>query len=124
MKRVLLVLSLLLLTGCDQLKDRLGLDDMARQEADGKAVGAACRNAGQGLEDCYRLNPDTGKAAIYAGWKEMNEYMIKNNMQIIPPMSTRKTESAAMTGHEAAATAAAGAKDTAHKTADKHAGDH
>lgn len=92
MKRVLLVLPFLLLAGCDQMKERMGLHDPAKQEAEGKAVGAACRNAGQGLEDCYRMNPETGKAAIYAGWKEMNEYMAKNNMQVIPPQGPAKVE--------------------------------
>lgn len=95
MNRTAVIVALLvpLLGGCDQLKDRMGLPDPAKQEAEGKAVGAACRNAGQGLEDCYRLNPDTGKAAIYAGWKEMNEYMMKNNMQVIPPNSGTKSDS-------------------------------
>lgn len=90
MNRTAVILALLvpLLGGCDQLKQRMGIPDPAKQEAEGKAIGAACRNAGQGLEDCYRLNPDTGKAAIYAGWKEMNEYMTKNNMPVIPPNST------------------------------------
>ena len=55
MNRIAVFIALLapLLGGCDQLKQRLGIPDMARLEADGKAVGAACRNAGQGLEDCY-----------------------------------------------------------------------
>jgi hypothetical protein len=97
MNRTAVILALLvpLLGGCDQLKERMGMPDPAKQEAEGKAIGAACRNAGQGLEDCYRLNPDTGKAAIYAGWKEMNEYMTKNNMPVIPPNSTMKADGSA-----------------------------
>lgn len=73
------------LAGCDRLSERAGFPDPARQEADGKAIGGACRHAGRGLEDCYRLNKAASKAAIYAGWKEMNEYMAKNNMQTVEP---------------------------------------
>jgi hypothetical protein len=86
MKRLIVIAALLpALTACDALKQRLGLPDPAKIEAEGKAIGGACRNAGRGLEDCYRLNQEADKAAVYAGWKEMNEYMAKNNMQAIPP---------------------------------------
>lgn len=74
-----------LLTGCDQLSERAGFPDPVRLEAEGKAIGGACRHAGRGLEDCYRLNKEASKPAIYAGWKEMNEYMMKNNMQSVTP---------------------------------------
>jgi hypothetical protein len=111
MNRIAVVLVLLvpLLGGCDQLKERMGMTDPAKVEAEGKAVGAACRNAGQGLEDCYRMNPDTGKAAVYAGWKEMNEYMTKNNMQVIPPNPSANPADAA----PASPPAANAAKDNA-----------
>jgi hypothetical protein len=79
------LLSSFLLTGCDQLSERAGFPDPVRLEAEGKAIGGACRHAGRGLEDCYRLNKDASKPAIYAGWKEMNEYMMKNNMQSVTP---------------------------------------
>ncbi|MFN3595084.1 MAG: hypothetical protein ACK4TK_10450 [Thiobacillaceae bacterium] len=90
------------LGGCDRLYERAGLPDPAKQLAEGKAIGGACRHAGRGLEDCYALNPAASKAAIYEGWKEMNEYMAKNGMQAIPPQidpatrkpSARKTEAA------------------------------
>jgi hypothetical protein len=86
MKRVVVLAALLpALAGCDQLKERMGMPDPARLEAEGKAVGSACRHAGRGLEDCYRLNPEASKPAVFTGWKEMNEYMIKNNMQAVPP---------------------------------------
>ncbi len=73
------------LAGCDQISERAGFPDPAKVEADGKAIGGACRHAGRGLEDCYRLNKSASKAAVYAGWKEMNEYMVKNNMQVVEP---------------------------------------
>jgi hypothetical protein len=86
MKAIIVITALLpLLAACDALKDRMGIPDPAKLEAEGKAVGGACRHAGRGLEDCYRLNPDADKPAVYAGWKEMNEYMAKNSMQAVPP---------------------------------------
>lgn len=89
MKRIVIIAALLpalsALSACDQLKDRMGLPDPARVEAEGKAIGSGCRHSGRGLEDCYRINPYAEKAAIFTGWKEMNEYMMKNNMQAVPP---------------------------------------
>lgn len=109
MKAIVVAAALLpLLGGCDQLKERMGLPDPTKQAAEGNAIGSACRHAGRGLEDCYRLNPKAGKAAIFAGWKEMNEYMIKNNMQAVPP--------------EIPVEPAAGHKDKAAEGADAEAG--
>jgi hypothetical protein len=71
-------------TGCD----RLGIPDPARtaaaKEAEGKAVGAGCRHGGRSLEDCYTLNLQADKAAVFAGWKEMNDYMIANKLEAVP----------------------------------------
>jgi hypothetical protein len=83
--RMILLAAVLLLAGCDQLQERAGFPDPARVEAEGKAIGGACRHAGRGLEDCYRLNAEASKAAVYAGWKEMNEYMAKNNIMAVEP---------------------------------------
>lgn len=64
----------------------LGIDTPAKQaerrEAEGKAIGAACRHTQRSLEDCYASNPKASKAAIFAGWREMDEYMREND---IPP---------------------------------------
>jgi hypothetical protein len=84
-KLVWIFLGATVLPGCDQLSERAGFPDPAKLEAEGKAIGGACRHAGRGLEDCYRLNEDAAKPAVYAGWKEMNEYMSKNNMQAVTP---------------------------------------
>ena len=81
-----LLLVAAMLSGCDQISERAGFPDPARLEAEGKAIGSACRHAGRGLEDCYRLNKDASKSYIYTGWKEMNEYMAKNNMQVVTPI--------------------------------------
>ena len=91
MRPVRLILLLLpLLAACDQLKERAGIVDPVRQEAEGKAIGAACRQAGQGLEACFQDNADALKGAVFDGWKEMNEYMLKNNMHEQPPAEKEK----------------------------------
>jgi hypothetical protein len=77
-----------LLGGCDML----GMDSpekaAASREAEGKAVGAACRHAGRAIEDCYQLNKRVEKAAIFAGWRDMNDYMRENKIEpVVPQLS-------------------------------------
>ena len=77
------------LSACEQL----GIDDpvkvAAAKEADGKAIGSACRHAMRAIEDCYVLNPKAQKAAVYAGWREMDEYMRENKLEGIVPVVPR-----------------------------------
>ena len=68
------------LAGCD-LAELLADPRIAQKEADGKAIGAACRHALRGIEDCYALNEKAQKTAIFAGWREMDQYMRDNNIQ-------------------------------------------
>ena len=68
------------LAGCD-LAELLADPRVAQKEADGKAIGAACRHALRGIEDCYALNEKAQKTAIFAGWREMDQYMRDNNIQ-------------------------------------------
>jgi hypothetical protein len=90
MRAKLLPLLLLapLLVACEQVGELLELPnpqkDAMRVEAEGKAIGGACRQTGRSLEDCYVLNPGALKAAVFAGWREMNDYMLQNNMQVVP----------------------------------------
>jgi type IV secretory pathway VirB10-like protein len=71
-------------------------------KAEGVALGAGCRQAGQSLEDCYQRNPDKLKAGIFAGWKDMHEYMAAKNIQtIVPPPPPEKTEADAAKDKEA-----------------------
>ncbi len=74
----------LLLVGCEQL----GIEDPAKiaeaREAEGRAVGGACRHSGRALEDCYKLNSKAQKAAIFAGWRDMDAYMRENNIAAVP----------------------------------------
>ena len=82
--RPLVLGVLLLLTACDM--PGLGPDPrVAQREADGKAIGAACRHALRGIEDCYSLNERAQKTAVFAGWKEMDQYMRENKMEGQPP---------------------------------------
>lgn len=78
--RLLPLLFLFALAACEQL----GLDDQAKvaaaREADGKAIGNACRQTGRVLEECYALNPKYQKAAIFAGWRDMDGYMRENKI--------------------------------------------
>ena len=60
----------------------------ALKEAEGKAIGGACRQAGRVIEDCYALNKRADKAAVFAGWREMNDYMRDNKMEAVSPQLT------------------------------------
>ena len=84
-----LLVGLLSLTACDQL----GIEDpvkiAAAKEAEGKAVGSACRHALRAIEDCYTLNPKAHKAAMFAGWREMDEYMRENKLEGVAPVIAR-----------------------------------
>jgi len=55
------------------------------READGKAVGGACRHAGRAIEDCYTMNKKADKAAVFAGWRDMNDYMRENKIEPVAP---------------------------------------
>lgn len=79
--RLPLLLVLFSLAACEQL----GLDDQAKitaaREADGRAIGNACRQTGRVLEECYALNPKYQKAAIFTGWRDMDAYMRENKIE-------------------------------------------
>jgi hypothetical protein len=87
--RALAFVMAALVSGCE----RLGIEDPAKaaaaREAEGKAVGAGCRHTGRSLEDCYTLNEGAPKAAVFAGWKEMNDYMVSNKMETVPSKEAR-----------------------------------
>jgi hypothetical protein len=92
MRSVLCALAVLvLLSGCDQLGIDTPKVQAEKREADGKAIGGACRNGGRAIEDCYLLNRKADKAAVYAGWREMDEYMRENKLEAVTPSSSRKT---------------------------------
>lgn len=61
----------------------------AAKQADGQAVGSACRHAGRAIEDCFTLNPKAARAAVLAGWREMDEYMRDNKLEVVAPSVPR-----------------------------------
>ena len=85
----LLFIALLSLSGCDQIAQKMGMEDPAKKEArlepDGKAVGSACRQSGRAIEDCYAIYTWLPKSSIFAGWREMDEYMRENKLETIVP---------------------------------------
>lgn len=110
MKRLVLLLPLLVAVTALAACDQLGIEDPAKlaaaKEADGKAVGSACRHALRAIEDCYTLNPKAHKAAVFAGWREMDEYMRENKLDGVAPVIPRtpvvKPDSAAEVVEESA----------------------
>jgi hypothetical protein len=91
----LLLVATWLVAGCDMLGIESAQAIAERREADGKAVGGACRHAGRALEDCYVLNRKADKAAVFAGWREMNDYMRENKLDTVAPQLGPATETAA-----------------------------
>lgn len=89
-RTVLIFMASLALAGCDQINQKLGLEDLqkkeARLEAEGKAVGSACRHSGRAIEDCYAIYTWLPKAAVFEGWREMDTYMRENSIETIVPM--------------------------------------
>ncbi|MFA6310077.1 MAG: hypothetical protein WCV99_01595 [Sterolibacterium sp.] len=96
--RLHLLLIPLALAACEQL----GLEDQAKiaanREAEGKAIGGACRQTARPLEECYALSPKAQKAAIFAGWRDMDAYMRENKIEDVvvpkPEANEAKTDEA------------------------------
>ena len=84
-----IVLATSLLAGCDMIAGQLGIESpekvAAARDADGKAIGGACRHAGRAIEDCYTMNKKADKAAVFAGWRDMNDYMRENKIEPVAP---------------------------------------
>ena len=86
-----MLLAALATAGCNLFGNEAAEAAAARREADGKAVGGACRHAGRAIEDCYLLNRRADKAAVYAGWREMNDYMRENKLEPVLPQLSAET---------------------------------
>ena len=105
-RKTLLLAAAMLVAGCDLLGIESAQALAEKREADGKAVGGACRHAGRALEDCYALYRKAEKAAVFAGWREMNDYMRENKIETVAPQVGTATETAAKAArHEPADTA-------------------
>jgi hypothetical protein len=94
------------LAGCDMLGVESPEKAAAAREADGRAVGAACRHAARAIEDCYVLNKRVDRAAIFAGWRDMNDYMRENKIESVPPVLMAQMASAKTEGGKPAEAAA------------------
>ena len=107
------------LSGCDQLGIETPQKAGERQAAEAKAIGSACRHALRAIEDCYALNPKADKSSVFAGWREMDEYMRENKLEGIAPVvprpdpaaASKKAKQAEDTADEADAEASAPVKD-------------
>jgi hypothetical protein len=99
---VAVALLVSLLTGCDAL----GIDSpeklAAVREADGKAIGGACRHAARAIEDCYALNKKADRAAVFNGWREMNDYMRENKIEPVAPALNTQVANAGAKSADAA----------------------
>ena len=83
----------LLMSGCDL--DALMADPkLAQREADAKAIGGACRHGLRSIEDCYSLNEKSARAAIFAGWKDMDQYMRDNKIEGVAPQGLKPNSTA------------------------------
>ena len=90
LRKDLIAATLILsLAGCDMIQQQMGIEDpdakAARTDAEGKAVGGACRQSGRAIEDCYSIYSWLPKAPIYEGWRDMDAYMRDNKMETIEP---------------------------------------
>lgn len=111
------------LSACDLIQHQMGIEDpgakAARADAEGRAVGGACRQSGRAIEDCYSIYSWLPKAPIYEGWRDMDAYMRDNKLETVEPQlppvaapgTRRKTPPSAPTPEDAAAAAKTGKAD-------------
>ena len=102
------------LPGCDMIQQKMGLENpaakAAKDEADGKAVGGACRQSGRAIEDCYSIYSWLPRASVYEGWRDMDAYMRDNKLETVepqlppvaPPGPKKKTKTAEETKPDSA----------------------
>ena len=122
--RALALAGVLGLCACDSVQQQLGIESQAAKtaQADGKAVGGACRQSGRAIEDCYSIYSWLPRAAVYDGWREMDGYMRENKLETVEPQlppvaapTTKKTKATAAPADDKAG------EDKAAKTGDaKH----
>lgn len=88
MRHIALSLGLIVATsslmGCDALGIETATQINAKKESEARAIGSACRYALRGIEDCFATNSKAGKAAVFEGWKEMDQYMRDNQLVGMP----------------------------------------
>ncbi|MBS1228494.1 MAG: hypothetical protein H6R17_1771 [Proteobacteria bacterium] len=115
------------LSACDMIQQQMGIENPAakeaRADADGKAVGGACRQSGRAIEDCYSIYSWLPKASIYEGWRDMDAYMRDNKLETVepqlPPVAAPLTPGAKKKA-AAAPAAESQAADASKKAVEKH----
>lgn len=118
----LIVVAATFLAGCEQLGIESPEKIEAARQAEGAAIGGACRHAGRAIEDCYALNKKADKAAMFAGWRDMNDYMRENKIDAVAPQLGTEVASAKPSGGDemdAEARPAKSAKDVREAKAPK-----
>ena len=106
----LVLLAAAALGGCDALGLPNAEKQAAAREADGKAVGAACRHAGRAIEDCYSIYKKADRSAVFAGWRDMNDYMRENKIEVVEPQIAAQATQAGPAGEAAAVARPSAAK--------------
>ena len=114
-----MLLAAVAAAGCDLFGIESAEAAAARREADGKAIGGACRHAGRAIEDCYTLNRRADKAAVFAGWREMNDYMRENKLEPVAPQLSADTVAQASDGESKKPARGAAADPPIDKAAEK-----
>ncbi|MDQ7744045.1 hypothetical protein [Hydrogenophaga pseudoflava] len=112
-----------LLAGCDALGIESASQLAERKQAEAHAIGSACRYALRGIEDCFKTNPKAGKAAVFAGWKEMDQYM-RDNQIVGMPSAIESPTGEELVEHEGTAPQDEHASGDAKPSTGKKATDH
>ena len=111
----------LVLGGCDLIDALLADPKAIQKEADAKAIGGACRHGLRSIEDCYTMNEKASKAAVFAGWKDMDQYMRDNKIEGVEPKGLKpEAPPVVAAGEEVVPAPAKGEKKSA-EAADKTA---
>ena len=119
--RAIFIVAALGLAACDSVQQQMGIETSSTKaaQADGKAVGGACRQSGRAIEDCYSIYSWLPRAAVYDGWRDMDAYMRENKLDTVepqlPPVAAPSTKKKAST-----AAAAPAADKTSPKAEEKH----
>ena len=79
-----LLLAATALAGCDALGIETAPQVAAKKDAEAHAIGSGCRHAVRSIESCFASNPKAAKAAMFTGWKEMDQYMRDNEILGMP----------------------------------------
>ena len=107
--RAILIVAALGLAACDSVQQQMGIETSSTKaaQADGKAVGGACRQSGRAIEDCYSIYSWLPRAAVYDGWRDMDAYMRENKLDTVepqlPPVAAPSTKKKASTAAAAPA---------------------